>query len=144
MRICPLCKRKYESAETRFCPDDGQMLVADALPGKLFAASADAPFSGSLAMGLFAHRFLDATATGYTPPCQPSEVKVNDVRLYEHLPVIALWYLRENDRIRLTPVMKAGDFFVDFFSVLYHVRHRNQSGDSNELSRLGTRFIRDY
>ena len=66
-------------------------------------------------MGLFAHRFLDATATGYTPPCQPSEVKVNDVRLYEHLPVIALWYLRENDRISLTPVMKAGDFFVDFF-----------------------------
>jgi hypothetical protein len=117
MRICPICRRKYESAEIRFCTEDGQTLVEQA---NLSAQSqpppnaeqAAAPFSPSLALAFFAHRFIENVPSedyGTEAFCQPN-VMVSSWQLVTELPMIAFWYLLENNCIRLTPVVRQGVF----------------------------------
>ena len=117
MRICPVCRRKYGSAEIRFCTEDGQALVEQA---NLIAQSqsppaaeqAAAPFSPSLALALFAHRFIENVPFekyGIESFCQPN-VKVRAWQFVTELPMIAFWHLLENNCVRFTPVMKQGFF----------------------------------
>jgi hypothetical protein len=52
-------------------------------------------------MALFAADFIEPVEpdNGRTPPCQP-DVRVSTVQIYYELPIISLWYLRENNFIR--------------------------------------------
>lgn len=117
MRICPICHRKYESVEIRFCLEDGQPLVgqanqiAQSQPPDIAGQSA-MPFSASLAMTFFAHRFIENVPFedyGVLSFCQPN-VKVIAWQLVTELPIIAFWYLRENNCIRFTQTVKTGLF----------------------------------
>lgn len=113
MRICPLCRRKYNSAEIRFCTEDGQTLVEQAnqiAQPPAGAEQAAAPFSASLALALFSHRFIENVPPdthGIASFCQPG-VKVCGWQFVTELPMIAFWYLLENNFIRFTPTMKTG------------------------------------
>ena len=112
MKICPICRREYESANTEFCAVDGQPLVepANAVAPPPAAQPSGAPFSASLALAFFAHRFIEVVPPekhGIASFCQPN-VKVNSWQLVTELPIIAFWYLYENNCIRFTPAMKQG------------------------------------
>jgi hypothetical protein len=125
MRICPHCRRKYENAETRFCPEDGQPLVeqanfvAQVEPQTTVAERDAAPISASLMMAFFAHHFvelagIDDRVNGYDTknastkvPCQPN-VKVNSIKLAHNLLAISFWNLRENNLIRFAPGAERG------------------------------------
>jgi hypothetical protein len=113
MRICPVCRRKYESAETRFCTEDGQTLIGQAnqiAQTQSPAAQTAAPFSPSLALAFFAHRFIENVPFekhGVESFCQPN-VKVSAWQFVTELPVIAFWHLLENNCIRFTPTIKTG------------------------------------
>jgi hypothetical protein len=115
MKICPICRREYESANTRFCAVDGQPLVeqADSVAAQSppqqqhNVQQMDAPFSASLALALFAHRFIDTVESGTASFCQPN-VNVLSWQLVTELPIIAFWYLYDNNCIRFTPAMKQG------------------------------------
>lgn len=112
MKICPICRRQYENANTDFCAVDGQPLVeqADAVAPSQTAQTAGAPFSASLALALFAHRFIEIVPPekyGIASFCQPG-VQVNAWQLVTELPVIAFWCLYENNCIRFTPAVKTG------------------------------------
>ncbi|HEX8737992.1 MAG TPA: hypothetical protein VF721_21850 [Pyrinomonadaceae bacterium] len=110
MKICPICRREDEDANTRFCAVDGQPLVeqADAVsPPQYFAPPTGAPFSASLALAFFAHHFIEKVEAGTASFCQPN-VQVKSWQLVTELPIIAFWYLYENNCIRFTPAMKQG------------------------------------
>lgn len=113
MKICPICRREYESANTRFCAVDGQPLVEQAnavAPPQPAAQPPGAPFSASLALAFFAHRFLENMPPekyGIASFCQPN-VQVNAWQFVTELPIIAFWHLYENQYIRFTPAMKQG------------------------------------
>ncbi|HEX9961651.1 MAG TPA: hypothetical protein VGB00_11995 [Pyrinomonadaceae bacterium] len=114
MKICPICRREYESANTGFCAVDGQPLVEQAAPftPQSVAQTAGAPFSASLALALFAHHFIEVMPPengGTASFCEPS-VKVKSWQLVTELPMIAFWYLYENKCIRFTPAVKQGFF----------------------------------
>lgn len=82
----------------KFCGRDGRPLVEVADQA---AQSQAPPISGSLAMTLFTAHFIEPVASGNgpMPPCRP-DLRVNIVQLYYELPIISLWYLRENNFIR--------------------------------------------
>ena len=108
MKICPLCKREYEGTEIAFCADDGKAL----LDGEVAAAVAQPvmPFSPSLAMTLFSHRFIENVPPdkyGIDAFCQPG-VKVKAWQFLTEVPMIAFWYLRENNCIRFTQSVRQG------------------------------------
>jgi hypothetical protein len=114
MRICPHCRRKYEGAEIRFCTEDGQALVEQANqiapPQPPRAERAAAPFSPSLALAFFAHRFVENVPLedyGVESFCQPN-VKVKARQFVTELPIIAFWHLLESNCIRFTPTVKTG------------------------------------
>jgi len=117
MRICPLCKRKYQSVEIGFCAEDGQPLIEKAnqiaqSQQPDIAGQTAIPFSASLAMTFFAHRFIENVPPenyGVLSFCQPN-VKVTAWQLVTELPMIAFWYLRENNCLRFTPTVKTGFF----------------------------------
>lgn len=118
MKICPICRREYESANTGFCAVDGQPLVEQAnavTPPQPVAQPMGAPFSASLALAFFAHRFIEIMPpekSGTLSFCQP-DVRLNSWQLVTELPIIAFWYLYENNCIRFTPVINAGVFTND-------------------------------
>ena len=96
--------------------DDGEMLVKEAnlnAPSQPpVAEQAAAPFSASLALALFAHRFIENVPFdkyGIESFCQPN-VKVRAWQFVTELPMIAFWYLHENNCIRFAPTMKTGFF----------------------------------
>jgi hypothetical protein len=63
-----------------------------------------------LALAFFAHRFIEVMPPekgGTASFCQQG-VQLNSWQLVTELPIIAFWYLYENNCIRFTPVMKAG------------------------------------
>ncbi len=97
MKICAHCQTISEDPTARFCGRDGQPLVeaSDHVP------QSQSPLSGSLAMALFPAEFIDPVAPdmGLIPPCQP-DARVSTVQLYYELPIISLWYLRENNLVR--------------------------------------------
>jgi hypothetical protein len=113
MKICPICRQEYESVNTEFCAVDGQPLVEQAnpvTPPQSAAQPMSAPFSASLALALFAHRFVEIVPPekyGTASFCQQG-VQVNPWQLVTELPIIAFWYLYENNCIRFTPAMKQG------------------------------------
>lgn len=113
MKICPLCQKQYEGEQTGFCEVDGQPLVESANeiapPPPSAAQPVGAPFSASLAMTFFAHRFIENVPreAGTWPLCQPN-VGVSSWQLVTELPVIAFWYLHENNFIRFAPAFKQG------------------------------------
>jgi hypothetical protein len=110
MKICPICRREYESASAGFCPVDGQPLVEQAnavTPQQYGAQQMNAPFSASLALAFFAHHFVEQVESGTASFCQPG-VKLKSWQLVTELPIIAFWYLYENNCIRFSPVMKTG------------------------------------
>lgn len=117
MRTCPVCSLKYEGADTRFCAEDGQPLIEDAdqiaqSRQPAIAEQSAAPFSASLALAFFAHRFIENVPTdkyGIESFCQPN-VKVIAWRFVTELPMIAFWYLLENNCIRFTPILRHGIF----------------------------------
>lgn len=137
MKICPFCQKTYEDAETRFCQDDGQPLIEKTslaaqhqppLMDSKVAESSAAPFSASLAMAFFAHRFLpimtDYSTSTITSPryrggtnvlCQPN-VQVYTDNFADNLLAIAFWYLRENNCIRFAPGASQG--FIDTYTPL--------------------------
>ncbi len=128
MRICPHCKRKYQSAEIRFCAEDGQPLteqpnlVSQSEPQPSIAERPATPFSASLMMAFFAHYFVEKpgshisvdgafTSSGSTNvPCQPNVV-VNSIKLAYNLLAISFWNLRENNLIRFAPGAEQGLIF---------------------------------
>jgi hypothetical protein len=138
MGICPLCRKTFENAETKFCLDDGQPLIENAdlagqhqpQPGvaSKAAGSSAAPFSASLAMAFFANRFL-RIMTGYSTStiisttyrggtnvlCQPN-VQVYSGDLADSALTIAFWYLHENNCIRFAPGASQG--FINTYTPL--------------------------
>lgn len=110
MKICPICHRVYESANTGFCAVDGQPLVEQAnaaAPPQYAAQPAGAPFSASLALAFFSPRFIETVESGTASFCQPG-VEVKSWQLVTELPIIAFWYLYENNCIRFTPAVRQG------------------------------------
>lgn len=110
MKICPICRRVFEGANIDFCTVDGQPLVEqpDAVAAPPSAAQpANAPFSASLALAFFAHRFIENVESGTASFCQP-DVKLQSWQLVTELPIIAFWHLYENNCIRFTPAIKQG------------------------------------
>ena len=104
MKICTHCNTEFADPNAMFCGRDGQPLVEAPDPGPQppgATANVGTPFSGSLAMALFANHFIEQKAPprGGTSPCRP-DVTVSTVQLYYELPIISLWYLRENNFIR--------------------------------------------
>lgn len=104
MKICTHCQTVFEDPHIRFCGRDGKPLVEapDRPPqSQAPAPTANAHFSGSLAMALFTGYFIEPVApdAGVIPPCQ-TDVRINSVQLYYELPMISLWSLRENNFIR--------------------------------------------
>lgn len=104
MKICTRCQTKIEDSNARFCGRDGGALIEASEPtpqSQTPSGTAGQPFSASLAMALFTADFIQRVALdkGLTPPCQP-DVRVSTVQLYYELPMISLWYLREQNFIR--------------------------------------------
>ncbi len=149
MRICPLCRQKYEHAEIRFCASDGQPLVeqeslaAQSQPQQAVVSGAAAqqvaaPFSASLAMAFFAHYFVERpgshvsvdgayTSSGSTNvPCQ-TNVRVNSIKLAYNLLAIAFWHLRENNLIRFTPGATQKNLFSTFTPLIIEFNRLNQT-----------------
>ena len=62
-------------------------------------------------MALFSHRFIENVPleSGTLSFCQPN-VEVSSRQFVTELPIIAFWYLRENNCIRFTSVVKQGFF----------------------------------
>lgn len=121
MKICPLCRRKYENAEAGFCPYDRQALVEEENPAAQFqmpqtngVEQVALPFSGSLAAAFFPQHFVEVKPpdTGLAPPCQP-KVRVDTIQLAVAMPMAAFWYLRENNCIRFAPGIQTGFFSSD-------------------------------
>ena len=122
-----------------FCPDDGQPLTEKANHAAQYqpqqpsmvskvAESSAAPFSASLAMAFFAHRFLQimtnySTSTissssyrgGTNVLCQPN-LQVYSDDLADNLLMIAFWYLHENNCIRFAPGASQG--FINTYTPL--------------------------
>ncbi|HEX8370971.1 MAG TPA: hypothetical protein VF604_20665 [Pyrinomonadaceae bacterium] len=123
MKICPVCQREYESANAKFCAVDGESLVEQtyaAAPPQYGAQPTGAPFSASLALAFFAHRFIEVMPpekSGTLSFCQPN-VKVNSWQLVTELPIIAFWHLYENNCIRFTPTAKAAFLRSDITLVI--------------------------
>lgn len=110
MKICPICKQQYERADLDFCLADGQPLVESAHSAAPQPQSPPAPFSASLALALFASRFIENVPPekpGVEAFCQPN-VKVTAWRFITEVPMSAFWYLLENNCIRFTLTMKTG------------------------------------
>lgn len=113
MKICPICRREYESANAGFCPVDGQPLVEQAYaaaPPQYAAQPLGAPFSASLALAFFAPRFIEVMSPekgGTASFCEPG-VNVKSWQLVTELPIIAFWYLYDNNCIRFTLATKQG------------------------------------
>lgn len=113
MKICPTCHREYETVNTGFCAVDGHLLVERAevvTPPQSVAQPAGAPFSASLALAFFAHRFIEVMPPekGGTASFCEQGVKVNSWQLVTELPMIAFWFLYENNCIRFKPFLRAG------------------------------------
>ncbi len=143
MRICPLCKRNYQSAEIKFCADDGQPLVeqtnllSQSEPQPAVAERAAAPFSASLMMAFFAHHFVEQSdiritvggafgSSGSTDiPCQ-SNVKVNATILAYKLLAISFWNLRENNLIRFATGTEQG-LISKYTTLLIEFNRANQT-----------------
>lgn len=87
----------------------------------------DAPFSASLAMAFFANHFVEnlSDGTGLHPPCQ-TNVRVNMTRLYYELPLIAFWFLRENNFIRFAPSARSGLLSGDYTVLVIEVNSAAQ------------------
>lgn len=145
MRVCPLCRQKYENGEIRFCVSDGQPLIelemstAQSQPQPSVAEQITAPFSASLAMAFFANHFVEQstgwhvsvdgayTSSGSTKvPCQPN-VKVNTIKLAYNLMAIAFWHLRENNLIRLTPGVTKKTFLRTYTPLIIELNRSNQT-----------------
>ena len=115
MKICPLCRRKYESAEIGFCTEDGRALVENAnqiaqFQQTGFPEQSAIPFSASLAMAFFAHRFIENVPVekyGILSFCEPG-VNVSAWQFVTEIPMIAFWHLREHNCLHFTPALKAG------------------------------------
>lgn len=105
MKICPLCNREYENTDIGFCADDGKALIDQTV-----ATPPAMAFSPSLAMTLFSHRFIENLPPGgygIQSFCQP-EINVKSWQFLTEVPMIAFWYLRENNCIRFTQTYRQG------------------------------------
>jgi hypothetical protein len=118
MKICPLCQKQYEDAQAGFCALDGRKLVEQ--------ANEVTPLSASLAMALFSHHFIENVPpeSGTLSFCQPN-VEVSSWKLVTELPIIAFWYLCENNCLRFTPVVKQG-FFKNNMTLVIEANHASQ------------------
>lgn len=139
MKICPHCKRTYENAETRFCPEDGQALAeptnfaAQSQPqtkaAELRADPNAAPLSASFAVMFFPLAFMPPYQTGrwgyYTNVNQATGAKVDAFDFGEKLITLSLWFLQRNDLMRFALGAPRKKFFSSYTPLIVEINHAN-------------------